>query len=127
MFEYFDENNTHHQVWMMDATTTFNALQEGKGYDPAGFALWRLGSEDPTIWKFFGTSEILSGSIMSMLSDISFKYDIDYEGQGEILEVTSDPIVGKRALTYDPNLKLITDIKYLTYPSPTVINRYGSG
>jgi len=41
------------------------------------------------------------------------------------LKVMSAPETGTRTLIYDPNLKLISDLKYLTYPSPYIINRYG--
>jgi len=28
VYDYYDENNAYHQVWMMDATTTFNCMKE---------------------------------------------------------------------------------------------------
>ena len=48
-YEYDEEDNAHHIVWFLDGVTAFNQMRAASGYNPAGFALWRLGSEDPSI------------------------------------------------------------------------------
>lgn len=125
-FEYYDEGDTHHQVYMMDASTIFNLMEEGAWYYPAGFALWRLGSEDPTLWSFFGKEDISSEKYVQDLSKINFHYNIDYEGKWEILQLRNSPEVWNRSLTYDSWIHLITDIHYTSYPTPYVIDRYGN-
>ena len=49
-FDYYDEHDALHHVWFLDAVTVFNQLVEGQRYGTRGFALWRLGSEDPSLW-----------------------------------------------------------------------------
>ena len=53
-FEYDDENETHHSVWFLDAVTAYNQMRAASGFRPAGFAIWRLGSEDPSVWSVLG-------------------------------------------------------------------------
>src|SRR5882672_10457863 len=52
-FDYYDDNDVLHHLWFLNAVTAFNQLVEGQRHDPRGFALWRLGSEDPSIWPIF--------------------------------------------------------------------------
>jgi spore germination protein YaaH len=56
-FEYDEEDQSHHTVWFLDGVTAYNQMRAASGYKPAGFALWRLGSEDPSIWSIFGSSQ----------------------------------------------------------------------
>lgn len=44
---------TQHEVWFTDAATTFNILRFSDEFPTAGTALWRLGSEDQRIWKYY--------------------------------------------------------------------------
>ena len=56
-FEYDEEDGSHHKVWFLDAVTAYNQMRAASGYKPAGFAIWRLGSEDPSIWSILGTNQ----------------------------------------------------------------------
>jgi len=51
--------------------------------------LWRLGSEDPSIWSFFGSS--VSNYSPEALRRIVYGYQVDFEGTGELLKVVSRP------------------------------------
>ncbi len=53
-FSYTEEDNTVHDVWFLDAVTAFNEIHAADIYQPAGYALWRLGSEDPSVWAAWG-------------------------------------------------------------------------
>ena len=47
---YLDDNNIRHDVWFLDGVTALNQM---RGAQPLGiytFALWRLGSEDRSLW-----------------------------------------------------------------------------
>ena len=52
---------TKHIVWFLDAATFFNEVKVGDDYRPRGYALWRMGAEDPGVWSFmrqpYGTVE----------------------------------------------------------------------
>ena len=49
-FSYGDGGRTH-RVWFLDAVTAYNHLRAADKYRPAGYALWRLGAEDPSMWS----------------------------------------------------------------------------
>lgn len=124
-FRYQDRNDQPHAVWLMDATTVFNAIRTAKPLRPAGFALWRLGGEDPCIWKFFGLDWSPGAAAAKKLEEIRFDYDLDYEGRGEILTITQRPRVGRRTVVFDPATGLITQERFQVPPSPYVIERHG--
>jgi cellulose synthase/poly-beta-1,6-N-acetylglucosamine synthase-like glycosyltransferase/peptidoglycan/xylan/chitin deacetylase (PgdA/CDA1 family)/spore germination protein YaaH len=125
-FDYADDEDKIHHVWMLDAVTAFNQLQVIQGIAPRGVALWRLGSEDPALWKLFGGHRELDAALASELSEMRFGYDLDYEGQGEILSITAQPRRGERIIEYDDDRHLITGERYQTFPSPYVITRHGA-
>lgn len=49
-FDY-EEDGVAHQVWLLDAASGWNQLRAAHLEGVAGVALWRLGSEDPSIWQ----------------------------------------------------------------------------
>ncbi len=50
-FAYDDEDNhVRHQVWFLDAVTALNQLRGARDLGLQTFALWRLGSEDRSLW-----------------------------------------------------------------------------
>lgn len=125
-FAYYDEHAVLHRVWFLDAVTGFNQLREATPYQPRGFALWRLGSEDPSFWSALEHRSTLGRDVASMLQTMKYGYDIDYEGKGEILKVTATPREGTRALQFDEATGLITDERLRDYPSAYVISRHGA-
>src|SRR5215469_4763804 len=124
-FEY-DEQNQTHSVWMLDAITAFNQMAVSRPYQPRGFALWRLGGEDPSIWSFFGRSAPLDASTAAKMAVMRYGYALTYEGTGEILRITSRPSEGLREVTFDRDRSLITAEHIKQFPSPYVITRYGA-
>jgi cellulose synthase/poly-beta-1,6-N-acetylglucosamine synthase-like glycosyltransferase/peptidoglycan/xylan/chitin deacetylase (PgdA/CDA1 family)/spore germination protein YaaH len=125
-FDYEENTGEVHHVWMLDAVTAFDQISAAKPFMPRGFALWRLGSEDPTIWKFFGQNVPLDGATASTLSEMRYGYDLDYEGRGEILRITSTPKQGSRQVPFDSARGMITGETFISFPSPYVITRYGA-
>ncbi len=123
-FDYYDDNDALHHVWMLDAITAFNELALLQHYNVRGTALWRLGSEDPSLWKIWQTNDFSSTTAAS-LSEVKYGYDLDYEGTGEILKVTTQPKLGERNIGFDAGLGLITSQKYVTFPVPYTLTRYG--
>ena len=125
-YEYDDEQARHHEVWFLDAVTAFNEAVSVRGSHPRGFALWRLGSEDPTIWEVLGSVATLNSGVAARLATLHSGYDIIYEGNGEILRVTGTPTNGLRKTEFDATLGLITDEKVMSFPSGYEITRWGS-
>ncbi len=120
-----DPDSVDHQVWFLDATTAWNELSTAVGLGARGVALWRLGAEDPSLWKVVGTRR-LSNPVRE-LADVAPGYDVEFEGEGEILRVRSRPTFGHRAIGVHSNSELITRVKWTQLPSPYVIERTGSG
>lgn len=120
-FSYVEEDGKKHDVWFLDAATAFNEIKSSNEYKPAGYALWRLGSEDPSLWNIFGTDKTLS---TSGLESIKYGYNVDFEGTGEILQVVAEPQDGARDLKIDDNGFIAAEV-YKTVPSSYVIQRTG--
>jgi peptidoglycan/xylan/chitin deacetylase (PgdA/CDA1 family)/spore germination protein YaaH/GT2 family glycosyltransferase len=125
-FEYADDDDHIHQVWLLDAVTAFNQLVVTRSIQPAGVALWRLGGEDPSLWQVFGQHDPLDARSASRLEEVHFAYGLDYEGRGEILRITAQPHSGQRVIEFDPTRHLITTERFTAFPSPYVITRQGS-
>lgn len=121
-FEYDEEDGSHHTVWFLDAVTAYNQMRAASGYKPAGFAVWRLGSEDPSIWSVLGISQPPGPD---SLRDIEYGYQVDFEGNGELLDVMSRPQSGKREVQVDPATGFITSEKITSSPSSYVVQRTG--
>ncbi len=121
-FEYTEEDGKEHSVWFLDAATAYNEIRSAKPYKVAGFALWRLGSEDPSLWKIFGSTE--QQTSVDDLESIKYGYDVTFKGTGEILQVTAQPQDGKRDLTVAADGE-ISDQVYRQIPSSYVIQRAG--
>ena len=125
-YDYTDETGKLHHVWFLDAASAFDQIAEAHRYPVRGFALWRMGSEDPSIWRVFDQRNNLDGSAVNQLQDIRFGEHLYYQGSGEILKISSTPQDGKRTLTLDSATGLITTENYTVYPSSYVINRWGA-
>jgi peptidoglycan-N-acetylglucosamine deacetylase len=110
-----------HDVWMLDAATSFNELRIAGAMHVAGTALWRMGSEDPGLWRIWGRGSRLD---MTSLGAIPAGTNIDLEGHGELLEVTATPAPGTRKVTADAQ-GLIADETFPKLPMPFVIDRGG--
>ena len=121
-FEYDEEDESHHRVWFLDAVTAYNQVRAASGYKPAGYAVWRLGSEDPSIWSILGGSPLNSPDV---LRRIVYGYDVDFEGTGEMLKVVSRPQDGWRNLDVDAASGFIKSEDFVSTPSSYVIERGG--
>ena len=50
--QYLDEHNLQHDVWFLDAVTALNQMRAAQSLGIQTFALWRLGSEDRSLWAY---------------------------------------------------------------------------
>ncbi|NTW14025.1 MAG: glycosyltransferase [Candidatus Moranbacteria bacterium] len=126
-FDYSAPDGTLHHAWYLDAATVFNEIGFTSRYHPAGYAVWRLGSEDPRIWRVLraGVTGPLNAALVDTLKIMPYGYDLDYEGKGEIVRVTGSPQAGSAEYAYDAVRNIITEENIRTYPSGYVITRYG--
>ena len=120
---YMDENNIRHDIWFLDGVTALNQMRAARRAGIRTFALWRLGSEDRSLWKIWDFP--LDNASPAKLKDVPAGQDVDFEGDGEVLDVEATPETGKRQITTD-NSGLITDETMDRLPEPYRVARYGA-
>ncbi|MFL6862167.1 MAG: glycosyltransferase [Allosphingosinicella sp.] len=121
-FDYRDEAGALHHVWMTDAATFWNQLRAARLEGLGGVALWRLGSEDPGVWRDlagFGPDRPVPD-----LSRLRSATNTDVEGSGELLTVAETPTDGRRDIIADAR-GLVRAEAYRALPSPYLIRRTG--
>jgi poly-beta-1,6 N-acetyl-D-glucosamine synthase len=131
-FSYTDGNGKQHKVFFADAATNFNTIRFADEYGVAGTALWRLGSEDQRLWSFYQRS-LTNESIQEKpfdfkkLKHVNTRFETpDYIGDGEILDVITDPQPGIIKLETDPVESIITEQSYVQLPTKYVISKFGN-
>lgn len=128
-FSYKNEDDgSLHRVFFPDAATTFNIMRFGAEYHVAGYAVWRLGTEDKRIWRFYGKDmswESVARMSIGRLMRLSGTDDVNFVGDGEVLNVTSEPHPGKIAVSIDKDNRLITEEHYRELPATYTVQRLG--
>ncbi|HKW16054.1 MAG TPA: glycosyltransferase [Terriglobales bacterium] len=121
---YLDEHNVQHDIWFLDGVTALNQMRAARALGISTFALWRLGSEDRSLWKIWDFP--METSAPSKLADVPPGQDVDMEGAGEILNVEATPENGQRKIELDNSTGLITDETMDSLPEPYRVGLYGS-
>ena len=122
-FSYLDEKSFRHDIWFLDGVTALNHMRSAQNLGIQTFALWRLGSEDRSLWRVWDVPG--DAGATDRLKDVPPGAEVDMEGQGEILRIEDKPAHGTRDLTIDANSKLITDEVFQNLPEPYRVARYG--
>lgn len=122
-FSYIENGSVKHDVWFLDGVTAYNEIHAADVYQPAGYALWRLGSEDPSIWSVLHRP--YGAPAPAALKYIPTNQDVDFEGEGEILRVEADPTPGSRSFEIDKQTGDIDDETYKQLPTSYVIREVG--
>ena len=123
-FSYEDNDGTH-DVWFLDGVTAYNEIHAADPYRPAGYALWRLGLEDPSLMPLMGKPYNFAApqSLRHIQNNLE---NVDYDGQGEALRVEGDPALGARTLTIENGTGDIIDERYDSLPTSYIIRRAGN-
>ena len=121
---FLDERNIRHDIWFLDAVTALNQMRTAESSGISTFALWRLGSEDRSLWRVWDVPG--EASAMEKLRNVPPGQDVDMEGRGEILRIEARPTDGERELKVDPNTGLITEQNFKSLPEPYRVARYGA-
>lgn len=119
----YEEGGKQHELWMLDAASFHNQMLAVRAAGVSAVALWRLGTEDPSVWQIFGRSH-RAGADVRAIQTIPAGTDVDIEGAGEVLRVGSTPVQGLRRLTLDRN-GLVTNEEFTRLPLPFSIERAG--
>lgn len=120
-FAYADDAGVKHTVWMLDAASAWNQLQATRVSGAAGFALWRLGSEDPGYWA---NVKAFAGKSRPDLATVPSVGNVDVDGEGELLRIVGTPAPGKRSVNFDAH-NLIRDVRFDQLPSSYLVRRSG--
>jgi peptidoglycan-N-acetylglucosamine deacetylase len=119
-FFYFQDEDKEHGVWFLDVVTFLNQLREVRDQKAGGFALYRLGSEDPAIWDALVVPRDfkLDNQTRQALELIKSTDTIADVGDGEIVTVDEDRSDGIRKLTVDADGYLTANyVKFAQFPT----------
>ncbi len=123
-YAYLDDSDRRHDVWFLDGATALNQMRAAQQLGIKTFALWRLGSEDRSLWSIWDVpGEALAPG---KLRDVPPGQEVDMEGQGEILRIGTQPSAGERKLKVDATTGLVTDEEFTTVPTPYELDQYGA-
>jgi peptidoglycan-N-acetylglucosamine deacetylase len=123
-FAYDDEDaHLRHQVWFLDGVTALNELRDARQMGLRTFALWRLGEEDPSTWAIWDHPN--APNAPDLLKPVPPGTDVDTEGEGDILRITSRPESGARTILMDADQDNVIDEHMVTLPHSYTIQQYG--
>ncbi|HEX6773764.1 MAG TPA: polysaccharide deacetylase family protein [Acidobacteriaceae bacterium] len=123
-FAYDDEDqHVRHQVWMLDAVSAMNEMRAARMMGIQTFALWALGTEDPSIWNVWDKPS--TPNIQKTLEKIPPGNTINQDGYGDILRITGEPHPGARTVDMDAQNQTATDEHMHVYPQAYSIEYYG--
>jgi cellulose synthase/poly-beta-1,6-N-acetylglucosamine synthase-like glycosyltransferase/spore germination protein YaaH/peptidoglycan/xylan/chitin deacetylase (PgdA/CDA1 family) len=117
-------DSTDHEIWFLDGVTAYNQLRVAQSLGVAGVAFWRLGSEDPTVWRMIDDDGRLQPA--DRLTVVLPGYDPEIEGVGEILRIRAQPVPGARTIRVDSSTGLVVDQRYTRVPTPFIVQRFGA-
>jgi cellulose synthase/poly-beta-1,6-N-acetylglucosamine synthase-like glycosyltransferase/peptidoglycan/xylan/chitin deacetylase (PgdA/CDA1 family) len=118
----YEENGSKHEIWMLDAASAWNQLRATKAEGVAGFALWRLGSEDVGYWN---AAKALPTGKTPDLTRFTPVGNVDVQGAGELLRIEATPRDGLRKIDFD-KAGLIRNEQFVQLPTPFVVRRGGN-
>jgi len=122
-FAYMDDN-TEHQVWFLDGVTVMNEMRAARDLGIRTFALWRLGSEDRSLWSVWDNPS--EPNAEQKLKNVPPGEDVDREGFGDILYVNKQPKPGERDVTLDADTRMVVEETMTVLPEPYELNQYGA-
>jgi cellulose synthase/poly-beta-1,6-N-acetylglucosamine synthase-like glycosyltransferase/peptidoglycan/xylan/chitin deacetylase (PgdA/CDA1 family)/spore germination protein YaaH len=124
---YFQDEGKEHAVWFLDAVTFLNQLREVRDQKAGGFALYRLGSEDPAIWDALSVPRDfkLDDQTRQALELIKSTDTITDVGDGEIVTIDEDRKDGRRKLAVDADGYLTA--KYVVFAQFPTLYHQGAG
>jgi cellulose synthase/poly-beta-1,6-N-acetylglucosamine synthase-like glycosyltransferase/peptidoglycan/xylan/chitin deacetylase (PgdA/CDA1 family)/spore germination protein YaaH len=129
-YTYPGQDGLPHTVYFTDAATNFNVVRMADDWATGGVALWRIGAEDPRLWTFFQKNLSIdslkkTGIDLKRLDTVGLSNSVDYDGDGEVLDLMTRPAPGVINVTMDTTNFVITNQKYIKLPTKYVIKKYG--
>ncbi len=124
---YFEDADKEHAVWFLDVVTFLNELREVRDQKAGGFALYRLGTEDPAIWDALNLSRDfkIDNQTRQLLEVLRGTDTIADVGDGEIVTVDETRSDGMRNLAADSQGYLTA--RYAKFPEFPTLYHQGAG
>jgi cellulose synthase/poly-beta-1,6-N-acetylglucosamine synthase-like glycosyltransferase/peptidoglycan/xylan/chitin deacetylase (PgdA/CDA1 family)/spore germination protein YaaH len=124
---YFEDGGKEHAVWFLDVITFLNELRSVRDQKAGGFALYRLGTEDPAIWDALAVSHDfkMDNQTRESLELLKGTDTITDVGEGEIVTVDESRADGIRKLAVDPEGYLTAE--YRKFPEFPTLYHQGAG
>jgi cellulose synthase/poly-beta-1,6-N-acetylglucosamine synthase-like glycosyltransferase/spore germination protein YaaH/peptidoglycan/xylan/chitin deacetylase (PgdA/CDA1 family) len=124
-YSYEDAKNQVHVVWMLDGVTAYNQLRASERAGVRGTAMWRLGTEDPSMWSIWDATHA-DDAARAKLDEVPAGYDLILEGAGDIWKITATPQSGRRTLDYDSESDVFDDESFQSYPLSWRVQQMGA-
>jgi cellulose synthase/poly-beta-1,6-N-acetylglucosamine synthase-like glycosyltransferase/peptidoglycan/xylan/chitin deacetylase (PgdA/CDA1 family)/spore germination protein YaaH len=121
-FGYQDHSGVKHEVWFQDALATWNQIATLRARGITRVGLWRLGTEDDTLWTFFGADTPPTSP--NVLASVAPARSVGLFGQGEVFTIRGEPQSGARELVIDGDGMIVRGT-YTRVPSGFVVERLG--
>jgi cellulose synthase/poly-beta-1,6-N-acetylglucosamine synthase-like glycosyltransferase/peptidoglycan/xylan/chitin deacetylase (PgdA/CDA1 family)/spore germination protein YaaH len=124
---YYEDADKDHSVWFLDAVTFLNQLRKVREVKAGGFAVYRLGTEDVSIWDALGVPQDfkMEASLRSALEVLRGTDTIADVGEGEIVSVDETQSDGFRSLAVDKDGYLTA--AYSKFPQFPTLYHQGAG
>ena len=118
-----DDNHVRHQVWFLDGVSALNELRAARQMGLRTFALWKLGSEDGSLWNVWDHPS--DPAAPDQLKVVPPGAGVTQSGEGDILRITSTPHAGSRTVDLDSDRFTLTDELMTELPRPFELHYYG--
>jgi cellulose synthase/poly-beta-1,6-N-acetylglucosamine synthase-like glycosyltransferase/spore germination protein YaaH/peptidoglycan/xylan/chitin deacetylase (PgdA/CDA1 family) len=113
-----------HEIWFLDAVTALNHIEDVSDDGYRGVALWRLGAEDPGMWKALpGHSWPDENFETTSLFKLTAQKSVQHYGDGEVLRIVDRPRDGSRNVWKDKDGNF--NEQYQSLPSYYVVEHAG--
>jgi cellulose synthase/poly-beta-1,6-N-acetylglucosamine synthase-like glycosyltransferase/peptidoglycan/xylan/chitin deacetylase (PgdA/CDA1 family)/spore germination protein YaaH len=124
---YYEDADKDHSVWFLDVVTFLNQLRAVRDAKAGGFAIYRLGTEDVSIWDALNVPrdfkmDAASRSLLEVLRGTDTIADV---GEGEIVSVDETQSDGERTLALDQDGYLTAT--YSKFPQFPTLYHQGAG
>ncbi|MDQ6678088.1 MAG: glycosyltransferase [Acidobacteriota bacterium] len=129
VLRYMDKMRTgakQHEVWFLDAVTALNQIQAVSDQGFRGVGVWRLGAEDPDLWKVLKAGAWPAEKFdATVLGSLTASKTVNVYGAGDIIGISETPRDGKRVVTAPLTPDGDYTEKFEAYPTYYVVDRSG--
>lgn len=124
---YYEDGDKEHSVWFLDVISFLDELHLLRDQNAGGFAIYRLGTEDPAIWDAINLPRKLQldGRVKSLLETLKGDETITDVGEGEIVSVDEARTDGARKVELGPDGYL--SATYVRFPEFPTLYHQGAG